>query len=63
MTEKEYTIPLMLTVKAPSYDAAFRLAGQVADGLGQSGENVYADDAYETDNDGQRVFYLPGVKA
>lgn len=49
----------MLTVEADTFEEAFNLADQTAEGLGNSGENVYAAHADGDDNDGQRVYYLP----
>jgi hypothetical protein len=56
---KEYTIPLMLTVKATDFDDAMKVAGLVAQGLGDTGENVYVPHSFELDNENQRVYYLP----
>lgn len=56
---KEYQVALVLSVKAASYPDALRQAKQLAEGLGMDGENIYAETAYEEDNDGQRVLYLP----
>lgn len=60
MPKSEYTIPLMLTVKADDASQAWAIAEGLAEAYGHEGENIYAatPDAY--DNDGQRVYYLPG---
>lgn len=58
-TPKTYTFPLMLTIEATGFDEAFQIADKVAEGLGTEGENVYAAYDDETDNTGQRVYYLP----
>ena len=55
----EYSIALVLTVKANSYPEALLLAENVAEGVGQDGENIYAVHEYDEDNEGQRVLYLP----
>jgi hypothetical protein len=55
----KFTIPLMLTVEADTFEQAFDLADQIAAGLGDSGENVYAAHPDGFDNDGQRVYCLP----
>jgi hypothetical protein len=38
----QFTIPLMLTVEADNYEAAFSQAENVAEGIGMDGENIYA---------------------
>ena len=55
----KFTIPLMLTVEADTFDQAFDLADRVAEGVGTQGENIYAAHEDGFDNSGQRVYYLP----
>jgi hypothetical protein len=59
MDKRYFTIPLMLTVEAESFAEAFNTADKVAEGLGTSGENVYAAHEDGFDNNDQRVYYLP----
>ena len=54
----DFTIPLMLTVNANDYDSAFGIAVAIADSVQENCAAVHADD---TDNYGQRVYYLESI--
>jgi len=57
--EKNYVIPILLTIPAASYEEAEKVAESVADNLStDAGMGVEAVTSFEYDNDGQRVLYL-----
>jgi len=56
---KAYTVAIILTIPAESYEEACSVADAVADNLSMdAGIGVLAILEYEYDNDGQRVLYL-----
>lgn len=53
----QYDHALVITVIGASYEDSVKVVKQIADGIGQEGENISVAD-YEHDNSGQRVVYL-----
>lgn len=59
MAEKNYVIPVLLTVPAESYDEALAQASDIVDGLNtDAGLGMEVEVNFEHDNIGQRVLYL-----
>ena len=57
--QKNYVIPVLLTIPSESYEEAQKVAESVADNLAtDSGVGVSVPDYFEHDDAGQRVLYL-----
>jgi hypothetical protein len=56
---KSYDIALIVTIEADSYDDALKQAEDLAEGVGDGGENISVVRQYNRDNENWRSVDLP----